>query len=270
MPAFEKLSSKICIWLQRSYCSVFYKHSSITPLTMWWYFTKVYRCYHGSSILPDKDRPRWCLQHLWCLFLSDDYMYVRQHWGSYFCKCNNNLPFFLIFSILLPVYLFCVCCTLCCVYICMSTCLHYMSVFRQFCLKFFLSLIVPLSVYYYIYLLYIYHLLLYCDWLRPYQFIVSFLVCTTILKGNFDILKLQLGSGEAWTKEDSPVISQPWRDFFWLILLSLGAKLEFYSWKSKMAHYISTGALLFSSCIIWVIKWKVRAIWKDFQISLMV
>ena len=136
MPAFEKLSSKICIWLQRSYCSVFYKHSSITPLTMWWYFTKVYRCYHGSSILPDKDRPRWCLQHLWCLFLSDDYMYVRQHWGSYFCKCNNNLPFFLIFSILLPVYLFCVCCTLCCVYICMSTCLHYMSVFRQFCPRF--------------------------------------------------------------------------------------------------------------------------------------
>jgi len=137
IPAFEKslkLSSEICIWLQRSYCSVFYKHSSITPLTMWWSFTKVYSCYHGSSILPDKDRPRWCLQYLWCLFLSDHYMYVRQHWDSYICKCNNNLLFFLIFSIYPPARLpfLCLLHFVLYLHIYMSTCLHGMSVCKVY------------------------------------------------------------------------------------------------------------------------------------------
>lgn len=76
----------------------------------------------------------------------------------------------------LPVHLFRVCYTLCCVYIYMPICHHCMSVWRQFSLKFFLSLIVPLSVYYYIYLIYKYSLLLYCDWQRPGQFIVSFFI----------------------------------------------------------------------------------------------
>ena len=64
----------------------------MVPLTMLWYFVLACRSYRGSSLLPDKDRPGRCLQHLRGFFLFDHNVYVRQHWGSYFCKCNNNPP----------------------------------------------------------------------------------------------------------------------------------------------------------------------------------